>query len=300
MRGGHCLKAWSKTQALVAKSSGEAELYAVVRGAAEALGMATLARDLGFETKIQLHIDALAAKGMIERRGLSKVRHLDVNVLWLQEQCARKILPVTKVAGESNPADLMTKHLGGAAIQKNVLAMGMRFGEGRANKAAQLHQLATTTTTTTTTATFDVPTPGDGLRLWDAMGDRFTDGRGGDKWKCRGSSGVWQRVHVKPRRTLFTPFKVAKGPGPKANLSFMRFTKGVTQSGRQFEFHDKWNDPRNSHRMLDEPWVGCTVFTVEGEASLSDVQLKRSHDAEDLSKKRALPTAKPRWSDILD
>ena len=67
MKGGHCLKTWSKTQALVAKSSGEAELYAVVRGAAEALGMATLAQDLGQKVEIQLHIDALAAKGMIER-----------------------------------------------------------------------------------------------------------------------------------------------------------------------------------------------------------------------------------------
>ena len=108
MRGGHCIKTWSKTQALIAKSSGEAELYAVVRGAAEALGMATLAKDMGKKVEIQLHIDALAAKGMIERKGLSKVRHLDVNVLWLQEQCARKLLPVAKVPGEDNPADLMT------------------------------------------------------------------------------------------------------------------------------------------------------------------------------------------------
>ena len=45
MRGTHCLKTWSKTQALIAKSSGEVELYAVVRGATEALGMMTLAKD---------------------------------------------------------------------------------------------------------------------------------------------------------------------------------------------------------------------------------------------------------------
>ena len=93
MCGSHCLKTWSKTQAIVAKSSGEAELYGVVRGATEALGMVTLGIDLGKKMEIQLHIDALAAKGMIERKGLSKVRHLDVNVLWLQEKCARKILP---------------------------------------------------------------------------------------------------------------------------------------------------------------------------------------------------------------
>ena len=69
MRGGHCFKTWSKTRAIVAKSSGEAEFYAVVRGSTGALGMATLAKDLGRKVEIKLHIDALAAKGMIERQG---------------------------------------------------------------------------------------------------------------------------------------------------------------------------------------------------------------------------------------
>ena len=62
--------------------------------------MATLAKDLGRKVEIQLHIDALAAKGMIERKGLSKVRHLDVNILRIQERCARNIVLVTKVPGE--------------------------------------------------------------------------------------------------------------------------------------------------------------------------------------------------------
>ena len=74
MLGGHCLKTWPKTQAIIAKSSAEAELYDVVRGATEALGMCTLIKDLGGEElQIELHLDATAAKGMIERRGLSKV-----------------------------------------------------------------------------------------------------------------------------------------------------------------------------------------------------------------------------------
>ena len=49
MRGTHCLKTWSKTQAIVAKSSAEAELYAVVRGATEGLGMTTLLNDFGLD-----------------------------------------------------------------------------------------------------------------------------------------------------------------------------------------------------------------------------------------------------------
>ena len=164
--------------------------------------------------QIQLHIDALAAKGMIERKGLSKVRHLDVNVLWLQEQCARKILPVAKVPGEENPANLMTKHLGAAKIAMNIKTLSMRMVDGRAGKAAQLHQLAS-----------------NGHVLWDAMSDKLTDKRGGDNWKSRGEAGIWHRIHTKPRRALFTPFKVAKGPASNENLSVIRFTKGVSQSG---------------------------------------------------------------------
>ena len=136
MRGGHCLKTWNKTQAIVAKPSGKAELYAVVRGATEPLGMATLAKDLGRRVEIQLHFEVLAAKGMIERKGLSKVRHLDANILWLQEQCARKILPVNNVPGEENPADLTTKHLAAPKVLNHVGALNMRRLDGRAGKAA--------------------------------------------------------------------------------------------------------------------------------------------------------------------
>ena len=63
--------------------------------------MSTLVRDLGGDMRVQLHLDAAAAKGIIERRGLSKIRHLDVNVLWLRETCARRVQPVMKVPGES-------------------------------------------------------------------------------------------------------------------------------------------------------------------------------------------------------
>ena len=62
MLGSHCLKTWSKTQAVIAKSSGEAELYGVVRAATEGLGMVTLLSDFGKKAKIQLHLDAAPLK----------------------------------------------------------------------------------------------------------------------------------------------------------------------------------------------------------------------------------------------
>ena len=74
MRGAHLIKAWSKTQAVLAKGSAESELHGVVKGACEGLGVNTLLRDLGqYEPNIRMHLDATAARGIIERKDLSKV-----------------------------------------------------------------------------------------------------------------------------------------------------------------------------------------------------------------------------------
>ena len=67
MLGKHCIKAWSKTQSIIAKSSGDSELYGVIKGTSEGLGLVTLAGDLGMELKTRVHVDATAAKGMVER-----------------------------------------------------------------------------------------------------------------------------------------------------------------------------------------------------------------------------------------
>lgn len=78
MLGRHCIRMWYRTQNLVAKSSAEAELYASVRAACEALGLQTLRQDLGQQLQVRVYIDASAAKSIIEREGFAKVRHIDV------------------------------------------------------------------------------------------------------------------------------------------------------------------------------------------------------------------------------
>ena len=99
MIGTHLIKTWSKTQATIAKSSAESELYGIVRATIESLGLITLIGDLGGTIKARLHMDSTAAKGIIDREGLSKVMHFDVNVLWLQEQMVRDSVPLLKVPG---------------------------------------------------------------------------------------------------------------------------------------------------------------------------------------------------------
>ena len=107
-------------QGMVAKSSAESELYGVVKGACEALGIRTLCHDIVWNLDIPLELDATAAKGILDRQGISKVRHIDVICLWLQEQAAKKLVPLVKIPGEINTADLMTKHLSNAVILKHL------------------------------------------------------------------------------------------------------------------------------------------------------------------------------------
>ena len=225
--GRHCVKAWSKTQAVIAKSSAESELYSVIKGSCEGLGMQTLMDDLGVTIDINLHLDATAAKGILERSGLSKVRHIDVNHLWLQEQCARKIIPLTKVDGTKNPSDLLTKHLSVAVIEKHLECLNLQYREGRSEKAAKLHTVAEKPKS--------VNKIGKMKRQEDSViqqGVFNFEKCKNDDWAERGENEKWCRWHRNPRRALFTPFKVAGGPGGRTKLEPTRITEGIDELSR--------------------------------------------------------------------
>ena len=111
MHGGHLLKSFSRTQSNIALSSAEAELYATVTAASEGMGLTAMAKDYGKERVTHMHVDATAAIGIAERKGLGKVRHLDTQALWIQDAVRRRRVSLEKVLGTENPADLMTKHL---------------------------------------------------------------------------------------------------------------------------------------------------------------------------------------------
>ena len=106
---GGALKSWSSTQATVALSSGEAEYYALVKGAAEGLGIQALMKDLGWKGKVRINVDASAAKSVASRVGIGKIRHLDVKFMWIQEAVRAGRIVIRKVRGVENPADILTK-----------------------------------------------------------------------------------------------------------------------------------------------------------------------------------------------
>ena len=57
-------------------------MYGVVKEACEGRGKTTLLKDLGIAgVKARMHLDATAAKGIIERRGLHKVGHIETDLI---------------------------------------------------------------------------------------------------------------------------------------------------------------------------------------------------------------------------
>ena len=140
MLGSHAIKTWSTTQRIVASSSSEAELTGLCKGGAAGLGLRSLCEDLGLKIKLRLHSDSTAAIGVCRRRGLGKIRHLAVADLWLQDKVRLGEISIHKVAGQDNPADVMTKYVDRATLEKGLARMRVEVEKGRAASAAQIAQ----------------------------------------------------------------------------------------------------------------------------------------------------------------
>ena len=137
MLNGHSIKTWSSTQTSVALSSGEAEFAGVVRGAGIGLGYCSLLADLGVSLPMRLWTDSSAAIGICSRQGLGKLRHLDTHTLWVQQAVRCRRFQLRKIPGESNPADLLTKHSQTRdRLNKLVRLQGCVYTGGRAESAA--------------------------------------------------------------------------------------------------------------------------------------------------------------------
>ena len=131
MIGSHLIKAWSSTQPIIAMSSGEAEYYAMVKSASTALGLQAMAKEVGYSLNIMLCVDSSAAIGISSRRGLGKVRHIELNQLWLQEHVATGRIIAHKVPGQTNVSDCLTKHSSREKIDSSMKSASCSFAVGR-------------------------------------------------------------------------------------------------------------------------------------------------------------------------
>ena len=78
-----------------------------------------------------MYTDSSAAKGISSRRGLGKVRHIELNQLWLQDQVARGRISVRKIKGEAHFSDSLTKHSNPERIRQTMNGTLHRIIPGR-------------------------------------------------------------------------------------------------------------------------------------------------------------------------
>jgi len=140
MWGKHMLKSWSSTQQVIALSSGEAELYALLKGATQAKGIMSMFHDWSHDNKCLVKTDANAALGITHRQGLGRTRHIEVQYLWIQQEVADKNLKIDKIGTNVNPADLLTKFLKTELVDRHVGTLGCKVCNTRAKTALKIRR----------------------------------------------------------------------------------------------------------------------------------------------------------------
>ena len=142
LHGKHLIKHGSTLQTTVALSSGEAEIYACNKGASEGIGISQMCADFDVEKQVHMFTDASACKGAIMRRGTGRLKHIQVQELWLQECVRRGRIVVRKIGREDNCSDLLTHHWAAREAGNHLPKMGCRTSlricrQGRVELAPQ-------------------------------------------------------------------------------------------------------------------------------------------------------------------
>ena len=76
---------------------------------------------------------------MCTRQGIGKVRHLDTQIMWIQQRVRNNDLDLYKILGENNPADLLTKaEIPKDRMEQLLSKLSCRFEGGRAATAPKL------------------------------------------------------------------------------------------------------------------------------------------------------------------
>ena len=117
---------WSVTQATVSLSSAESEAKAITKGCIEALYVKHLLEHQTARTfKIELWTDSSSAKAIMQRLGPGRrAKHLEVQTMWVQQLNKLGLISLNKLGTLENVADLLTKHVPRAVLDKLAGMMG--------------------------------------------------------------------------------------------------------------------------------------------------------------------------------
>ena len=112
----------SRTQAVVALSSAESELYALGTGAQEGLHIANFIKEATTtKVNIRIHTDSTSGKSTATRIGSpKKAKRIDLKYLFIQQLVQSGILSIHKISAHDNPADILTKYVPAEVLNKHL------------------------------------------------------------------------------------------------------------------------------------------------------------------------------------
>ena len=103
--GLHTWDCYSVTQATIALSSAESEFYATGSATARGLQYKVYVSETERPCELDVHSASTAGRGMCQRTGVGKVRHLELRFLWIQERLRLKACRLNKETTEEMTAD---------------------------------------------------------------------------------------------------------------------------------------------------------------------------------------------------
>jgi hypothetical protein len=121
------LLSWARTQASIALSSAEAELYGIGTGCVEGLGLKQIITEMSGRTPtLIIETDSKSAKAGCARRGPGRMTHIELRMLAVQDWVAAKLLSIRKVCALDNSSDILTKAMTKAKLVKLGRLAGLR------------------------------------------------------------------------------------------------------------------------------------------------------------------------------
>eukprot|EP00435_Cladocopium_sp_Y103_P005965 s3568_g1.t3 len=79
----------------------------------------------GKRTEIWVYTDSSGARGILQRRGVGRLRHLSCRILWMQALVETGFVKLSSIAGSMNPADIGTKRLAAPRMRSLMATLGI-------------------------------------------------------------------------------------------------------------------------------------------------------------------------------
>ena len=137
---GNLMFAYARRQLSISLSSCEAELVASTRVIAEALYLKQILETLTPDkVEIIARLDSSSARSSMSKSGVSRVRHLDVRLLWVQQLVHEKKVLLRAIGTKENAAGLGTKPLRSERIRHLLGLMRFFNADGLLNSVKVQH-----------------------------------------------------------------------------------------------------------------------------------------------------------------